>query len=527
MSPEQRSGGWRLAELLEGVVPEGALHQQRLQSVVITALACDSREVRPGALFLARRGRHDHGTRFIADALARGAAAVLYDPDGAVPLPPDTARSVPLLAVTQLTHHLGTVADRFHQHMTRRLFTAAVTGTNGKTTVSWLVAHALHASGRHAGLIGTLGNGLADNLTPGNHTTPHACEIHNLLAEFRQQGARAMVMEASSHGIHQGRLNRLDLDVAVFTNLTRDHLDYHGDMEAYGQAKERLFHHPHLRAAVINADDPWGRRILAGLPASVQAWCYTLGTEIPELTTNAGIRRVRARCLESSADGLVLEVITPQGEGRIESPYLGRFNASNLLAALAVLECAGLSLDEACRCLAAAPAVPGRMARVNHEAPVGQAQLPTVVVDYAHTPDALENALSALRPHCRGNLIVVFGCGGERDHGKRPQMGAVAAAVADHVWLTDDNPRSEVGDRIIADIRAGIPAGVRVSVERDRAAAIEAAVWEARAGDVVLVAGKGHETYQQIGSERRHFNDAEQAHRALARRAEANGSGGR
>ncbi|GAB6041573.1 UDP-N-acetylmuramoyl-L-alanyl-D-glutamate--2,6-diaminopimelate ligase [Endothiovibrio diazotrophicus] len=507
--------GWRLDGLLEGVVEAERLADPGIAAVTVGGLACDSRQVAPGDLFIARGGRHHHGSRFIGDALARGAAAVLYEPEGALPLPTVEAGGAPLLAVPGLARQMGRVADRFHGQLSRALFTVAITGTNGKTTTSWLTAHALHAGGRRCGLIGTLGNGLADAVVQGDHTTPHSCEIHRLMARFRDQGARAMVMEASSHGIHQGRLNHLDLDVAVFTNLTRDHLDYHGSMEHYGETKRRLFRHPELRAAVVNADDPEGREILATLPAGTLAWAYALDPEVAVERPGGALHWVRARRVAATAGGLTVEVATPHGEGRIDSPMLGRFNAANLLAALAVLELAGLSTEEACRRLGEVPPVPGRMGRI--EVAGGAGGRPTVVVDYAHTPDALEKALAALRPHCEGRLICVFGCGGGRDAGKRPQMGAVAAGLADQVWLTDDNPRHEDGAAIVAAIRDGMPAGFEPQVERDRAAAIAAAVAEAGPGDVVLVAGKGHEEYQQIGDERRYFNDTEEARGALAR----------
>jgi len=365
----------------------------------------------------------------------------------------------------------------------------AVTGTNGKTTCTQLLAQALDRPPDRCGVIGTLGNGFPGALDEGTHTTPDAAAVHGLLAEFLANGARAVAMEVSSHALEQGRVNGVCFEAALFTNLSRDHLDYHGDMATYGAAKSRLFMQDGLKAAVVNVEDEYGERLARALRDRVRLVGY-------------GLRRgdVHARALACTRGGIELEALTPMGEVGIRSPLFGEFNALNLLGALATLLALGLDPREAGRRLAAALPVPGRAERF-----AGGPNRPLVVVDYAHTPDALEQVLKSLRPHAAGRLWCVFGCGGDRDRGKRPEMGAVAERLADVVLITDDNPRHESGDAIVADILEGMRSKPRVI--RDRRAAIATALADAAAQDVVLIAGKGHEDYQQVGDVRHPYSD--------------------
>lgn len=472
--------GMRLSALLEGIAPVGPE-----QDCIVRDAALDSRAVSPGTLFLALPGTRHDGRRYIADAIARGAAAVLYEPEGFDP----GLLAVPALGVRGLTARAGTIAARLHGAPSRRLRVVGVTGTNGKTTCSQLLAQALDRPPKRCGVIGTLGYGFPGALESGLHTTPDACLLQRLLADFHAAGAAYVSMEVSSHALAQGRVDEVAFAVAVFTNLSRDHLDYHGNMEAYGAAKARLFRREGLAAAVVNRDDAYGRRLID--IAAGHTRVVTYGLESGD---------VRAAALECTREGLRLRAATPQGDIEIAAPLLGRFNAANVLAVLATLLALGFGLDDAAARLAQLQPVPGRVERF-----VAADDRPLVVVDYAHTPDALAQVLEALRAHTRGRLWCVFGCGGDRDRGKRPQMGAIAERLADVVILTDDNPRHESGDAIIRDILDGMRTPARVI--RDRRSALAAAIGEAAPGDTVLVAGKGHEDYQQIGDTRRRYSD--------------------
>jgi UDP-N-acetylmuramoyl-L-alanyl-D-glutamate--2,6-diaminopimelate ligase len=469
---------WTLRELLAGVA-------QTDSDAPMRALAIDSRTVEPGDLFIACPGVAVDGRRFIGDALTRGAAAVIYEADGFdVP-----AANVPCVGVAGLRHRLGTIADRFYGSPSRELTVVGVTGTNGKTTCTQLLAQALDEPERRCGIIGTLGYGFPGALNTSLHTTPDAVTVHRLLREFRDAGADYASMEVSSHALDQGRVEAVAFRVAVFTNLTRDHLDYHGDMQAYGAAKAGLFAVPGLKTAVINVDDPFGRGLLGGFGKDIRVITYGL--------EGGG---VTARSLKLTPRGMTLRIASPAGPVAVSSPLLGRFNAYNLLAVFAALQALGVSPAEAARRLSHAHPAAGRMERFG-----GEKGAPLAVVDYAHTPDALEQVLTALRAHTKGKLVCVFGCGGDRDRGKRPQMGRIAESLANRVILTDDNPRSEDPEAIVAEIRAGM--NNPVTVIRDRRAAIAEAISASGEGDIVLVAGKGHEDYQQIGSSRMPYSD--------------------
>jgi UDP-N-acetylmuramoyl-L-alanyl-D-glutamate--2,6-diaminopimelate ligase len=463
-------------------------------------MTADSRRVGPGDVFLAFPGDVHDGRQYIASAVAAGAAAVVWEPEG---YQWEVGPGVLGRPLPGLRGQAARLAAAWWQDPSRGLWMVGVTGTNGKTSCSHWLAEAFTRLGRRSALIGTLGNGFAEALAGTSHTTPDAVTLQGLLAKFRDVGAAGVAMEVSSHALDQGRVEGVHFDVAVLTNLSRDHLDYHGDMAAYAHAKARLFAWPGLKWAILNADDELGRSLLADLR----------GGPVRVLSYGLGEGDVRAIGLRASAAGLSLDITTPWGQGHLDSPLVGEFNACNLLACLAVLLASEVPLADALTALAAVQPVPGRMQRL------GGGGRPTVIIDYAHTPDALEKALKTLRPLAAGRLCCVFGCGGGRDKGKRPLMGGIAAALADQAIVTSDNPRHEDPAEIVAEILAGMPPG-QVCI-LDRAEAISAAIAQANAGDVVLLAGKGHEDYQEIRGERLPFSDLEVAGRALASWKEA------
>ena len=473
-------------------------------AVPITRITSDSRHVRPGDTFAAYRGSHQDGRRFISDAIGRGAVAILWDAEG---FSWNREWKLPHLPVDNLKSRLGIIADVVYGHPSRELWVVGVTGTNGKTSCAHWITAGLDVAGRRAAVIGTLGNGLWGSLAPATHTTPDAAELQEFLREVRTRGAEVVAMEVSSHGVDQGRVNGVAFDVALFTNLSRDHLDYHGTMAAYGAAKAKLFAWPGLRFGVINADDPFGQSLIDA--------ARSRGRKV--LTYGFGAADIVGTHLAASSTGLAFAVETPWGKGEIHTRLVGAFNAANLLGVLGVLLVSGAALEPTIGFLAEVEAPPGRMQRL------GGQGAPLVVIDYAHTPDALDKVLTSLRPAVAvgGELVCVFGCGGDRDRGKRPEMGRVAARLADRVVVTSDNPRSEEPCAITSDIVHGIreTGNRRYAVEIDRAAAIATAIAEARVGDVVLLAGKGHEPYQETAGVRQPFLDADHAARALASRS--------
>ncbi len=462
-------------------------------------LSADSRLVNPGDVFLAFPGDVHDGRHYIPQALAAGAGAVVWEAEG---YRWTFATDLPNLPVPGLRALAAELAAHWYGHPSRALWMTGITGTNGKTSVAHWLGHALTAWGRPSAILGTLGNGLVGALAPSSHTTPDCVQLQRLLADYLAAGAQAAVMEVSSHGLHQGRVQGVHFDVAILTNLSRDHLDYHGDMEAYAQAKARLFGWPGLKWAILNQDDAFGQALYQRLE----------GTGVKRL--GYGLRQgdILGSALRLDHQGIRMAVATPWGRGEIASPLLGEFNAYNLLAVLAGLLAAGVRLEDALRQLGELRPVAGRMQTLR----CGAAG-PTVVVDYAHTPDALQKTLQALRPLTAGRLWCVFGAGGGRDRGKRPLMGGVAAALADAVVLTSDNPRNEDPAEIIADILAGMPPGQTAIV--DRAEAIQRAIALASPQDVVLIAGKGHEDYQEIHGVRQPFSDLAIARAALEERS--------
>ncbi|MEN1944733.1 UDP-N-acetylmuramoyl-L-alanyl-D-glutamate--2,6-diaminopimelate ligase [Luteimonas sp. MJ293] len=489
------SAGMPLAALLPDIAGIPAdLH--------VSGLSQDSRALQPGDAFLAIPGFGTHGLRFVAQARAANAAAIVFEP----PAPEGVDVPVDAIAVPGLTARIGEMADRLHRNPSAAMTVVGVTGTNGKTSIVQMLAQAWTLLGRVAGSVGTLGAGLHGHVEPTGFTTPQVSQTHALLARLRDAGADAVAMEVSSHALDQGRVDAVHFAVGVFTNLTRDHLDYHGDMQAYGAAKARLFATPGLQAAVINLDDAHGRALYAALPQGLRP----VGTS----ARGAADARVRAGNIVLDADGIGFQLQIGAQVHVLRTPLLGRFNVDNLLAVAGVLDALGQSADAIARVLGQLQPVAGRMNRLGGQAPGGNAR-PLVVVDYAHTPDALEQALASLRDHARGRIVCVFGCGGERDRGKRPQMAEIAGRLADAVVVTDDNPRREDGDAIVADILEGFADRSTVTVRRDRRAAIEHAVGTAAAGDIVLVAGKGHEPYQEIDRVRHPFDDAKVAQAVL------------
>jgi len=461
----------------------------------------DSRKVRAGDAFAAFPGMRADGRAFIADALRNGAAVVLWEAPGFHWNP---AWQVANQGVEGLAAKLGAIADVVYGRPSQSLWIVGVTGTNGKTSCAQWIAQCLDQCGRRAAIIGTLGHGLVGALVPAEGTTPDAALVHETLAQFKAAGATAVAMEASSHGLDQGRVNAVAFDVALFTNLTRDHLDYHGTMAAYGAAKARLFTWPGLSTCVINVDDSFGQS-LVDLVRKGSCRLLTYGFAGADIT---------ATTVAPTPAGLALSVATPWGKGELVAPVVGAFNAANVLGVLGVLLASSVPLDAALHALARIEPPPGRMQRL------GGDLLPLVVVDYAHSPDALQKVLTALRPAVapEHELVCVFGCGGDRDQGKRPEMGAAAGRLADRLVVTSDNPRTEDPVAIASAVVAGIRTtpNRKWSVEPDRARAIRTAVAAARPGDVVLVAGKGHEEYQEKNGVRHHFSDARVAAAALA-----------
>lgn len=477
----------------------------------IGGLQDDSRYLQSGDVFVAVQGAGHHGLEFAGRAVQQGASAIVWDATtGDAAMLPDQC---PSIAVPGLAGRLGELANRFYDWPSAAIDVTGVTGTNGKTTVAFLLAQAWSLLGRQCGYLGTLGFGVDELAVDRGLTTPPCLDLHKKLAHFRDSGAAAAAIEVSSHALTQERPAGVRFNSAIFTNLTRDHVDYHGDMTSYAASKARLFTEFECEHRVVNIDSDYGDYFAAqgGRDA-------VLTTTRPQADV-AAHRFVRAFNSRAIAGGSRVAVASSWGESTIELPLTGTFNVSNALQVLAALLTGGAEFAAACDVLSYCTAPPGRMQAVDTE---DQDDLPAVYVDYAHTPAALESALSALRPHVRGNLWCVFGCGGDRDAGKRPQMGEIAGRLADHAIVTNDNPRSESPAKIIAEVLAGMPSE-SIAIE-DRAAAIAFAIAAAATDDAVLIAGKGHEDYQIIGEQRLDFSDYEAAKANLSKRAADGGS---
>lgn len=469
----------------------------------ITGISSDSRIVQPGDLFIASLGEQYDGRKYIAEAIEHGAAAVVFEEENQETVARHLQfhllpQHIPMFPVKNLQKSVGLIAARFYNDPSADMLVIGITGTNGKTSTSQFIARTLEKAGIACGVIGTLGSGFPDDLKPNPLTTPDPITLQKTLAELKQQGAKAVAMEVSSHSLVQQRVAGTHFTLAVFTNLTRDHLDYHGDMIHYANAKKMLFQQPGLRYAVINLDDEYGRLYLKQIPETVKVYGYTLHNK-----HIADVPTVHADNIKLAATGFSSSIQSPWGDGNLSTRLLGRFNLSNLLATLTATNILQVPFNKSLNYLSELNTVSGRMQIF------GGNNQPIIVVDYAHTPDALEQALLALREHCEGKLWCMFGCGGERDRGKRPMMAQVAEKFSDKIIVTDDNPRREYSQKIIEDIMQGFLYPHAVTVINDRAAAIAHAVQTAKPGDVVLIAGKGHEPYQIIGTEKISFSDAE------------------
>ncbi len=490
----------KLRELLAQVsaiaqLPDHAALDQEVKSISTNSHTCE-----PGSLFLGMPGTRVDGGEFWSSAMESGAIAALVTPQALTNYP--ARAEVCVIPVTNMVNACAEIAAAFYEQPTQKLTMIGVTGTNGKTTTTHLIEYFLLAAGHPTAMLGTLYTRWAGFQQTAVHTTPFAAELQQQLAEAVKAGNKYGVMEISSHALAQGRVKECHFEVAVFTNLTQDHLDFHETMEEYFAAKALLFDPEYLQGrAVINQDDPYGKRLIAGLSKNT-VWSYSVNEKTADFHT---------RDLTYEPTGVNGILVTPVGEVDFCSPLVGQFNLANLLAAIATGLELGLNLERMIEVLPLFVGVPGRMERVQ----IKPEQDISVIVDYAHTPDSLENLLKAARPFIQGNMICVFGCGGDRDRTKRPLMGKIVAELADLAVVTSDNPRTEDPERILADVVAGIPLGIEPLVIGDRATAIHRAIREAKSGDGILIAGKGHEDYQILGTEKIHFDDREQAREAL------------
>jgi UDP-N-acetylmuramoyl-L-alanyl-D-glutamate--2,6-diaminopimelate ligase len=461
-------------------------------------MTTDSRQVKKGSVFVAYPGQIADGRDYIPQAILNGASAVLWEKNG---FEWDDGIELPNEGVLNLKHKAGNIASQFYGAPSEKMWLIGTTGTNGKTTCSHWIAQSFKALHKKAAVIGTIGNGVLNPdiaLSQANNTTPDSIDLQKTLAGYYEQKVEIVAMEVSSHGLDQGRVNGVAFDVAVFTNLSRDHLDYHGNMKAYAEAKKKLFDWPSLHCAVVNVDDELGQIIAKERKAAnKQVMTYAL-----ENTAD-----VFAQSININNDGIQMKVMTPLGESNLKTSVIGRFNVYNLLAVLSALLVSGVGLIEAIEAVSKVIPVQGRMQKF------GGNTMPLVVVDYAHTPDALKQALQTLKLQTKGKLICVFGCGGDRDQGKRPLMAKIASNLADEIIITSDNPRNEQASLIINEILTG--ASVSAKIIEDRAEAIQFAIKNGDKNDVILVAGKGHENYQEIAGIRYPFSDIEEVEKAL------------
>jgi UDP-N-acetylmuramoyl-L-alanyl-D-glutamate--2,6-diaminopimelate ligase len=472
----------------------------------VSDLTLDSRAARKGSLFFALPGQTAHGLKFAAEAAERGASVVLWEPS-AESTPPALPAGVFCAAIPDLKSLVGRIADRFFNWPSSQLRITGITGTNGKTTCAYLLAQCLEHMGNAAAYIGTIGLGRPAALAEPTHTTPDAITVQRTLAQMRAEGVREVAMEVSSHALDQGRVDGVRFHAAAFTNLTRDHLDYHGTMERYGAAKAKLLSNADLKHIVLNVGDEFGRALAQGYSGRASLTAVWVGDGASGWLAD---RVLHASAVRLEPRGISLDLDGSFGKVTVDTQLMGRFNAENAALVIACLLAAGVSLSDAALAVAQCKAAPGRMEVVKSDA----RDKPTAVVDYAHTPDALAKALGAAREHCKGVLWCVFGCGGDRDPGKRATMGSIADELADQIIVTDDNPRSEDPEAITAAILRGITSR-SVRVIHDRGQAIATALKEAQPIDLVLIAGKGHEDYQIYGDTRRSFSDRREALRYL------------
>lgn len=464
------------------------------QEIRISNLALDSRLVQPGDLFFALSGTHLNGRQFIEEAIQKGASAILTEGDEFSLTWRD---KIPIISIPELKKETGKLAAKFYDYPAKKMRMIGVTGTSGKTSCTQFIAALLHHLKISCGVIGTLGNGLFGQIKEGNLTTPDAITLQKMLAEFVKAGAKITAMEVSSHSLNQDRVSGIEFDIGIFTNLSRDHLDYHGTMEKYGATKKRLFDQANY--AVINADDAFGRELLDAFTTRKHVFSYSSENKVDIYADN----------IQLSSFGIKAIVVTPWGSADLISTLVGPFNLSNLLAVISALGLLEIPLFSIIQGIRELHPIVGRMQSL------GGGKKPLVVIDYAHKPDPLEKVLIALRQQCQGKLYCIFGCGGDRDRGKRPMMAQIAEQYADQVIVTDDNPRFEDPAQIVQDIMQGFTEKSRVIVEHDRAKAIHDIIQLAKVGDCVLIAGKGSETYQQIKGQKIPFSDIDTAKEAL------------
>lgn len=465
----------------------------------VTGLVLDSREVKPGDVFIALAGAKQHGLKYASDVIKQGAKAIIYAPEHEGEKLAAQLSNIALVKIDNLHLKLADIAAKFYGYPVKKLQVIGLTGTNGKTSCSQFLAQVLPKTA----VIGTLGWGTWGHLQSTINTTPDALNLQKMLSTLSDEGIKTLVMEVSSHGLEQGRVNGIKFKGAVFTNLSRDHLDYHGSMEAYFQAKLALFKRPELEFAVVNFDDDYCERIIETLDKKIVLWAFSATGK----KNNAAIC-VYAQNIRFLNTGLSFDACCGSDKASVNCAVYGSFNIENILAVITTLLALGFSLSDAALKVSTLEPISGRMQRF------GGGKKPLVFVDYAHTPDALEKALSALKQHRHRQLSVVFGCGGDRDKGKRAQMGAIACKLADTVTLTDDNPRTEDGEHIIQEILSGCHYD-KVSVIRDRKQAIERVITQSKSGDCVLIAGKGHEDYQEINNIKYPFSDKDVVERIL------------
>lgn len=472
----------------------------------IPRLILDSRQIQPGDLFLAKNSTQTGAQTYIFDAIQKGAVAVLQETDNqneAI----SWQQQIPIIPIYQLSQQIGEIAARFYDFPAKKLRIIGVTGTNGKTSCSHFLAQCLQALQVPCGIMGTLGNGFYGQLQETGLTTPDAITLQENLRQFINKGARAVAMEVSSHGIDQGRINAIPFEIGLLTNVTQDHLDYHGDMATYAGVKRRFLAGSTVKQAIINADDVYGADWIDELVQHKSVFSYSIRPS----TQSRAVPSVVTKSIQLLPHGIVAYIESPWGEGELWLPLIGQFNLSNALAVLTALCVLGISFQEAIAQLSQLKPVAGRMQTV------GGLTTPLVVVDYAHTPDALEKALQALRDHTKGKLICVFGCGGDRDKSKRPLMARIAEQLADQLWITNDNPRHEQPEAIAKQILQGLTVPEKVNVELDRSKAIQNSIQLAKVGDCVLIAGKGAECYQQIGNNKLPFDDVVKVKECLER----------
>ncbi len=474
--------------------------EQKVSGVQVSGVAIDSRKLACGDLFIALPGAEHDGRSFIAAAIASGASAVLVGATGSYIVKEN--EGVPVIELPDLSGKASSIVAKYYDYPSDKIRVVGFTGTNGKTSCSHYLAQMLDLLGERCGVMGTLGCGFIDDLKESANTTADTVTTQSFIAELVAGGVQNLAMEVSSHGLVQGRIDAIHFDSAVFTNLTRDHLDYHGSMEEYARAKSMLFASRNLKCAVINEDDRYAALMKVQLRSSATVVGFSLCDDKADVSVNQ---------IRYSAKGIHAWLMTPWGEGQLNCPLMGSFNLANVLAVISVLGLHGYALPQLIEAVSKLLPVDGRMQLR------GGDSRPLVVVDYAHTPDALSSLLSAVTLHTQGDIICVFGCGGDRDKGKRPLMAKAAMGGSQHTIITSDNPRSEKSGAIIADVISGVPPQARNRVEtvEDRTEAICAAFSRASANDVIVVAGKGHETYQEINGVRYDFNDVEVVDKCL------------